>query len=258
MFARRRACAWSLEREPATGCRLCRRGPASDALSPRRPVGQEARPGRLHGLITRARSRPHAVRRLLPSIRSASTVVGPSIPTVGGARLSPELRRAVGLRWLLVHPRVSGAARGPQSRVFLGQGLVLAASSRSLPEHPRTAMARSGGFAPTRSELGHLMSRWPRPAWLESPYRKNAVRRRTRRIFSWVRPRPLACADCRGRVASLASSRKGTRSAAPEVPSVPENSIAEVAHSRALSGSRGWVSASSISAGIRARTVRWR
>lgn len=189
-----------------------------------------------------------------PQARSSDLRYPPS----GGARLSPELRRAVGLRWLLVHPRVSGAARGPQSRVFLGQGLVLAASSRSLPEHPRTAMARSGGFAPTRSELGHLMSRWPRPAWLESPYRKNAVRRRTRRIFSWVRPRPLACADCRSRVASLASSRKGTRSAAPEVPSVPENSIAEVAHSRALSGSRGWVSASSISAGIRARTVRWR
>jgi len=49
-------------------------------------VGQEARPSRLRGFITRARSRPRAARRLLPSIRSASTVVGPSIPTVRQSR----------------------------------------------------------------------------------------------------------------------------------------------------------------------------
>lgn len=190
-------------------------------------MGQGARPSRLRGLITRARPRPRAARRLLPSIRSASTVVGPSIPTVRRVGLSPGSCGAVGLRWFLMHPRVSEAARGPQSRVFLGQGLMVAAGSRSLPEHPHAAMARSGGFAPTRSELGHLLSRWPRPARLSGRAGERGAPASPSIVGSRARPRQLACADCRGRAASLASSRKETRSAAPEVPSVPRTPLLE-------------------------------
>jgi hypothetical protein len=63
---------------PAAGFATGRR--ASDAPSPARPGGEWARPRRYRGLFTRGRSWPRAVRRLLPSKRSASTTIGPSNP----------------------------------------------------------------------------------------------------------------------------------------------------------------------------------
>jgi len=63
---------------PAAGFATGRR--ASDAPSPARPGGEWARPRRYRRLFTRGRSWPRAVRRLLPSKRSASTTIGPSNP----------------------------------------------------------------------------------------------------------------------------------------------------------------------------------
>lgn len=184
MLARRHACAWSLEREPATGCRLCRRGPASDALSPRHPGGQEARPSRLRGLITRARSRPRAVRRLLPSIRSASTVVGPSIPTVRREPgFHPTFRGAVGLRWLLVHPRVSRAVedRRVESSWVRGslwqRALARYLSTLALRWLAAEALPQPVPNSDTSCRAGRALVGW------RSPNRKNAVRPRTLDVY---------------------------------------------------------------------------
>jgi hypothetical protein len=64
--------------------------------------GQWARPRRYRGLFTRGRSWPRAVRRLLPSKRSASTTVEPSIP--GAAPSEHQLSPA---RGVVVGPRLS-------------------------------------------------------------------------------------------------------------------------------------------------------
>jgi hypothetical protein len=60
--------------------RLCRLGPASDALSPPAPEGGGARQGRFRAFITPGRTMPRAARRLLQSKQSASTTDGPSKP----------------------------------------------------------------------------------------------------------------------------------------------------------------------------------
>jgi len=53
--------------------------------------------------------------------------------------------------WFLLHPRLTGAARGPRSRGLSGQGPSMSIRARARPDrHPPAAMARSGGFAPTR------------------------------------------------------------------------------------------------------------
>jgi len=86
--------------------RLCRPGPASDALSLRAPEGGGARHGRFRALFAPGRTVPRAARRLLQSKRSASTTDGPSKPRPVVGPL--DFRRAP-------HPE-AGPARGGRPR----------------------------------------------------------------------------------------------------------------------------------------------
>lgn len=166
MPARRRAFTRNLERGPATGRRLCRRGPASDALSPHRPVrGWRLDQLAFRRFITRARLRPCAVRRLLPSLRSASTVVGPSTPTFGRwTRLSPC---PPSRSWSAVAPRAPPRERG---------------SSRTA----ESSLPGSGalGWQQARARyLGTLASRWLAAEASPQPVRNSDTSCRARRAL---------------------------------------------------------------------------
>lgn len=126
MPARPGACAPHLERGPATSRRLRRRSRGFRRSFARSPFwGERARPRRYRGLITHGRSWPRAVRRLLPSIRSASTTIGPSIPGASAPRPPActgrgELAPVRG--WFPLHPRVSEAAPGTAEPSCPGSG----------------------------------------------------------------------------------------------------------------------------------------
>jgi hypothetical protein len=73
--------------------RLCHPGPASDALSPRAPEGEGARPCRFRAFITPGRTWPRAARRLLQSkvIRKHDLRTFDTSLSSRAARLSPKL-----------------------------------------------------------------------------------------------------------------------------------------------------------------------
>lgn len=91
---------------------------------------------------------------------------------------------------------------------------------------PPAAIARRGSFAPTRACLGHLVSPVRGPLrWRVEAHRRLMGRLVRTGLAFWSLPRPspprLRLSGCpRERAASRAPPRRGTRSAAPEVPSV--------------------------------------
>ena len=125
---------------------------------------------------------------------------------------------------LLEHPRVSGAVRGPQSRVVPGQGPCqrsIGELSRSARQAPSVRDGSRGRLRPDPMWLGHLMSRDRVRRSGSRSWRRSRCARRTLRMNSWFDPVVARLSPRRpGRAASRTPSRKGMRSAAPEVPSV--------------------------------------
>lgn len=125
--------------------RLCRLGPASDALSPHAPEGGGARQGRFRAFITPGRTVPRAAHRLLQSKESASTTNGPSKPRSPVRPL--DFHRAPYLG--------AGPARGvewPREQ---------SPFHRSGAEDSRVrGRLVSRGLAPSRSGLFHLDCSW--------------------------------------------------------------------------------------------------
>lgn len=173
MFARRRVeTTRNLEREPATSRRLCRPRSASDALSRLRLKALDtaacsgSSPGRARQPLARLPiTMPRDVRRLLPSIRIDKH--GLRIrDTRAGARGPKAARQTAVVRVCPAH--VNERVRRGTSRTSSGQGSRVTAGD-PLSGHPPAAMARDGGFAPTRARLGHLVSRRRMSIGMEMP-----------------------------------------------------------------------------------------
>jgi hypothetical protein len=154
MPARPDACTPNLEREPATESRFCHPGLGfrrSFAPSPRE--GEGARPRRFPELIAPVRSRPRVVRRLLPTRRSASTTIGRSTPGLGCADAAFAWSSpGAGPRFVpLASPFDRGSSRTAEPRALGSGAFLMSIRARALLDrHPPAAMARGGGFAPTR------------------------------------------------------------------------------------------------------------
>jgi len=212
--------------------RLCRLGPASDALSPHAPGGGGARQGRFRAFITPGRTVPRAARRLLQSKQSASTTNGPSKPRSPVRPLdfhrAPYLGAgpARGVEW----PREQSPFRRSGAEDSRVRGRL--SSGGLAPSAPAsfTSIARGERFAPTRSTLGHLSSHRPIACRLESP---SCARMGQRAFDSLAGPKVRPRSRLRGFLGcQRALARRWTgpppaplreeemRSAAPEVPSI--------------------------------------
>jgi hypothetical protein len=161
--------------------RLCRLGPASDALSPHAPGGGGARQGRFRAFITPGRTLPRAARRLLQSKQSASTTDGPSKPRSPVRPLDshrvPYLGAgpARGVEW----PREQSPFRRPgveDSRVRgrFGEQKARAIPLRPLP--PRLlaveALPQPDRLSDTSRRTARLRAGWSRrhaPGWASEP-----------------------------------------------------------------------------------------
>jgi len=128
--------------------------PASDALSLPRPVrGRRLDLAAFRELIAPVRSRPHVVRRLLPTRRSASTTIGRSTPGLGCADAAFAWSSpGAGPRFVpLASPFDRGSSRTAEPRALGSGAFLMSTRARALLDrHPPAAMARGGGFAPTR------------------------------------------------------------------------------------------------------------
>lgn len=106
--------------------------------------------------------------------------------------------------------RVNGVVPPRGSRGFTGQGPLLRVGSlaRRPLRLPPATIARDESFAPTRSTLGHLLSRHPIVPRLESPWDISNGPANLRKI-SWIRPRVPTFVDPRDEHALSRASDEG-------------------------------------------------
>lgn len=156
--------------------------------------------------------------RALEAARRSSTSANETIRKHDHRTIDTRLRirrpdfRRFAARWpvrgsFLLHPRLTGAARGPRSRGLSGQGPLMSIRARALLDrHPPAAMARSGGFAPTRcgSDTSCRASALP-PAGVAGVMHGAPTNPR----YFVGSPRPPACAVGReGRLTHLSAKRR--------------------------------------------------
>jgi len=164
MPARPTACAWNLERGPATGAQgfatLARLPTLLRCLEPLFWRGEEL-DHRLPRRSSRRGALDHAsfvdfCHRIDPRARPADLRYPPRCRT-SGLRLRSEL--PVGPRISLrPSPREQGSSETAESS-FLGSGASCEAELALGPRRPPAAMARGGGFAPTQWTRTPLVAR---------------------------------------------------------------------------------------------------
>jgi hypothetical protein len=161
--------------------RLCRLGPASDALSPHAPEGGGARQGRFRALITPGRSLPRAARRLLQSKQSASTTDGPSKPHPRSRPLDfhrapyPGAGPARGVEW----PREQSPFRRSGAEDSRVRGRFIEWTARAIPLRPLPprllvvkALPQPDRLSNTSRRTARLHAGWSHrhaPEWASEP-----------------------------------------------------------------------------------------